>query len=528
MAGPHFEFYVANCTNAERTPDLNIFQITAFTDTPLGREIWKADGWQIFPELRSTKVESSNPGFGLYSTFHFTLQTITEVPENGYVNVTAPIDYYFGPRITDETTAYNPRRPNPPYQGNSPERPLPNVTLTCPVIKYGLECPFDFQPCRDASVLQELEGSSETTTSKVLTAQERADLTSSERACERFRQDCQTTEVNNYAYPDNIVQCTSRGTSLELKLQPQVILAPLQTFQFSIQGYNARENVVPPEDNYWQMMTIYSDSQRTILDKKGGVPGFDLIGIIKVPTILPSDTNVGSIENRVTIRIILGVPCEPMAELKITHPMPYMRNPNAAFAGKSVTTGPTFPKQVEIIQQLNVITMTARQDKYDANTPYEITIGMSNGAISPNRVTNVWKVEAYSYNAPGYSVGEKVRLNINHDVEGFKIFGDFSVAQVTANVLSPTAENSDTAKKLHRGLANVENETCCTSSGRRRKCSRASHLYATWLHSDARVRQRGAIHVESDVQDGRWCQKSFPFRDRFLRNSVGHLLQRHL
>jgi hypothetical protein len=434
MAGPVFEFFVANITNAERTPDLNIFQVEANTDTAFGREVWKADGWKVFPELRSTKVESSNPGYGLYTTFHFTLQTITEVPENGYVNITAPTDYYFGPRITTPATAYNPRRSFPPYQGDSPDRPFPNVTMVCPVIKLGAECPFDFKPCRDAAVLQELQGSSATTASKTLTPTETGDLTAFELACTKMRTACQPV----FAYPDTIVQCTSRGTSLELKLQPNVILKEYQTFQFSIQGYNARQGYVPPEENYWKLMTIFSDSQRTILDRKNGVPGLDLIGIMRVPSIIASDTNVGSIENRVTITIILGVPCDPMAELRITHPMPYLRNPNAAFAGKSVTTGPRFPKQVEIIQVLNVITMTARQDRFDMDVPYEITIGMSNGPISPNRTANIWKIEAYSYNAPG-RVGEAVMLNINHDVEGFKIFGDFSIAQVSAAVLSPTA-----------------------------------------------------------------------------------------
>ena len=117
--GPVFEFFVMNATNAESTPQLNLFQIEvtwpkistlesieiatcadrkdlpcalqiALPDTghhkhgdgegglllgmsgnsgsapPAWHEVWTAPGWVIYPELTMTSVETANPGYGLH------------------------------------------------------------------------------------------------------------------------------------------------------------------------------------------------------------------------------------------------------------------------------------------------------------------------------------------------------------------------------------------------------------------------------------------------------------------------------
>eukprot|EP00438_Fugacium_kawagutii_P009387 Skav231293 [mRNA] locus=scaffold161:226417:230017:+ [translate_table: standard] len=117
IAGPVFEFFIMNATNAESTPLLNLFQIEAMTSTLLGKEVWTAPGWVIYPELKMTAVSTANPGYGLYTNFTIMLQTITEVPSGGSIRIIAPDDYYFGPVIETDASRYDPLVSEPSPQG---------------------------------------------------------------------------------------------------------------------------------------------------------------------------------------------------------------------------------------------------------------------------------------------------------------------------------------------------------------------------------------------------------------------------
>merc|ERR1719311_1956453 len=100
-------------------------------------------GYSIFPELADTKVESSNPGFGLYTDFSFTFRTITPIPAGGSVQVTAPQDdFYFGPRL-DTGETHDPLASIPPKSGKVTVRPPPKAVILCEVrLPDASLCPF--------------------------------------------------------------------------------------------------------------------------------------------------------------------------------------------------------------------------------------------------------------------------------------------------------------------------------------------------------------------------------------------------
>eukprot|EP00439_Symbiodinium_sp_Y106_P061713 s59_g9.t1 len=128
--------------------------------------------------------------------------------------------------------------------------------------------------------------------------------------------------------------------------------------------------------------------------------------------------------------------CDPRAILRIEFPVEYMRGENAAFSGPAIQTGFTFPQQVERRQSLNTIELEAIEEGYPADIPLVVILGLSNPEISPTRVNNIWTFEAFSL-----STGQEQLLNVNLNVTGFKIFGEFSGAYVTGTVLSPLATN---------------------------------------------------------------------------------------
>jgi len=207
-------------------------------------------------------------------------------------------------------------------------------------------------------------------------------------------------------------------------------------FSFIIQGYNAGGPPASPEANMWHFMTRDSDSEKTVLDEKETVTGLDLYGIITVKSIEPRDTMVNSLENYVKIVLNFNVTCIAPATLRITYPKEFMRNANAAFAGSAIETGGAFPRVVEKRQSLNTIELEAIEEMMVANEDLEITLGLSNPGISPPRFYNIWTFEAF-----GTESGEKFLRNVNMNVTGFKIFGEFSRAAITGTVLSPTANN---------------------------------------------------------------------------------------
>lgn len=434
--GPVFEFFVQNATNAEATPapGLNLFRVAAKTMITYGVEEFAGDGWTIYPELLSTAVTSSNPGFSLYTNFTFTLQTVTAVPTGGSIRIVAPDDYYFGPLIETPATAYDPLVSVPAPQGAMNDE-RPTGSISCGVLRpSGWACPFQLIPCDTQRMYTALQGYGVVLTATQLAAKSVATI-----QCNTMTQKCSGGKLSD------LVTCVSTGNVLVISLQDGVALPARRLFGFLVQGYNTRASHAPLAyttrglqpcvtcaANMWYYETRDSDSEKTVLDKKGGILGFELLGIVTVRSIVPSEQRVGSIENFVTVTLSLDVACDPRATLQITHPIEYLKNANAAFQGAAISTGPTFPRMQEIRQSLNVIQIIAIEERIPANTDMTITIIMSNPSVSPSRMNNIWTFEASSART-----GQKVINDVNYNVSGFKIFGEFSRAQITSTVLSP-------------------------------------------------------------------------------------------
>jgi len=155
-----------------------------------------------------------------------------------------------------------------------------------------------------------------------------------------------------------------------------------------------------------------------------------------VKGIVPQDTKVMTIENYVKITLVLAVPVDPRATLRMSYPMVFRRTASAAFQGAPVTTGGSFPRQVNRTISLNVIELVAIEETIPANEDLEITVAMSNPELSPPRADNYWTFEASST-----ASGQKQILSAHYNASGFKIFGEFSLAYVTGTIYSPSKVN---------------------------------------------------------------------------------------
>eukprot|EP00913_Durusdinium_trenchii_P001781 g1650.t2 len=376
IAGPVFEFFIMNATNAESTPLLNLFQIEAMTSTLLGKEVWTAPGWVIYPELTLTSVQTANPGYGLYTNFTIMLQTITEVPSAGFIiwgGTSLLITMLAAWRSTpDASPGYDPLVSEPSPQGAGQERPSPNKVTICHILRTeNWACALEFEPCVIMDELDEL-----ITLGMVLSPSQETARVGNRTICLDLRSKC---DVGGQL--SDLLSCRSQGSTLDLFIAPTVYLPARRLFQFLIQGYNARNAPANASVNTWHFMTRNSDrrslkGENTILDEKPQVQGVSLIGIVLVDSI------------------------------------------------------------VERRQSLNVVELEAIEEGYPANVPLVIILGLSNPEISPTRQRNVWTFEALSL-----SSGSEVLLNVNLNVTGFKIFGEFSGAYVTGTVLSPLAQN---------------------------------------------------------------------------------------
>jgi hypothetical protein len=426
ISGPVYEVFVRNVTNPQSSPPLNIFRIVAKTSEELGQEVWSADGYVIFPELENIKVESTNEGFGLYTTFNIQVQVISEVPSRGSILITAPSDYYFGPVIFTPLTMNDPLNPLPPPSGVSPPRPpASQITIVSLMRSKGWKdgseaCPFDFKPCIDVKRPPCL-GDTACETLKT-------------NVCKRLEDRCKTGSLSR------LMSAVSYGSQLEITLLPDVALPARQLLKFDVQGYNTRlasedKNAVNNGGD-WAFVTRDSDSEKTVLDKKGGVPGIDLMGVIFMNSLVPSDTKIGVVENRVTITIRLTNAVPAKARLTIVHPEAFMRNANAAFEGALITLGTNFPRSVEKTTTQNMIVLEALDEAFAAGKDLMIDVGLSNPTISPPSAINIWSFETSSM-----ATGNWISQNCNRNVSGFKIFGQFGNAQVTGTVLSPTASS---------------------------------------------------------------------------------------
>jgi len=427
ISGPVYEVFVRNVTNPQSTPYLNYFRAVAKTSDTLGEEHWASEGFVIFPELEDLSVTSSNEAFGLYSIYDIRMTVITEVPSGGSILITAPSDYYFGPVIVTPTTINDPLNPLPPPSGVSPPRPPRNQITVVDLNRTKAwadgeyKCPFDFQPCIDIErppcyMADPLP----------------AECTTKQNLCIKWNQRCQEGSLNRF------MRSVSFGSNLELTFQPEVSLPARKHFHFRVMGYNTRyasENRDAPNGGgNWDFVTRNSDSEKTILDKKSGVPGVQLMGVIFMDSLIPTDTKIGVVENRVKITLRLAVAVPAKAKLKITHPLAFMRNANAAFEGALITLGVNFPRSVEKLTQQNHIILEAPDEALPANVPLLIDVGITNPDQSPASTDNIWQFEASSF-----ATGKWVQLNCNRNASGFKIFGQMGSAQITASVLSPTA-----------------------------------------------------------------------------------------
>eukprot|EP00439_Symbiodinium_sp_Y106_P064768 s59_g10.t1 len=297
ISGPVFEFFVMNATNAESTPQLNLFQIEAITSTAMGKEVWTAPGWVIYPELTMTSVETANPGYGLYTNFTLTLQTVTEVPSGGSIRIIAPDDYYFGPLIETADTRYDPLESEPAPQGAGQERPPAQRVTICHILRtMAWACALEFSPCVIMDELDELR-----TLGMVLSPSQEDAWRTNRTLCLDMRSKCDPG-----GRLSDLISCESQGSTLDLYVAPQVFLPSRRIFRFLIQGYNARNPPTSAAANSWHFMTRNSDSEKTILDEKPQVPGVSLIGIVSVDSIVPSNTKVSSIENYVTVTLRLA------------------------------------------------------------------------------------------------------------------------------------------------------------------------------------------------------------------------------
>lgn len=79
LGGTTYEQIVTNVVNPQSTPEVNLWRIEAYTLHESAPETWAATGYTILPELEGTSVASSNPAYGLFTTFTFSLTPITRV-----------------------------------------------------------------------------------------------------------------------------------------------------------------------------------------------------------------------------------------------------------------------------------------------------------------------------------------------------------------------------------------------------------------------------------------------------------------
>lgn len=438
--GPVYELFVMNATNGEETPPdgLNLYKVNAKTMVPGGMEEFAGDGWIIYPQLLMTSVETSNPGLGLYTNFTFTIQTVSLVPPGGSIQVIGPEDYYFGPLIESEGNEWDPLISAPPRQmAENSDRPTGDVV--CGVLRpTGWACPFDILSCKEQARLEELRS-----IGFKLSSAEAGNLATQTTRCAKETEECASKALSN------LVSCTSLGNVMTVTLSLKVQLPKRRAFRFIVQGYNVRNSMAPRTyttngaqlctdcpKNTWSMRTRDANTEQTVLDKKASIPGMALVGVVSVISIIPSDTKVDSIENTVTVTLMLDRPCEPRATLTIKHPIEYLKSANAAYLGAPVSTGSTFPRMKEIRQSMNVIEIIAMEETIPAGVELQISIIMSNPGISPSRQSNIWSFEASSMRT-----GSKVIQNVNYNVSGFKIFGEVSRGAIMGTVVSPSSDS---------------------------------------------------------------------------------------
>jgi len=417
-----FEFFVQNVTNPPSVPDVNNFFIVAETDTEFGQEAWATDAWELFPQLTDCSVTSSNPSYSLYTNFTFSLGTVTSVPAGGSIQIVGPGDYYFGPILgyVDDLL-----ESIPPSQGMVDERPSNSQLVACSLLRPAdWVCVLDFQPCVDQASLESI--------GSLISTDEQALLDAATLSCEAWQTKCNSGDLSE------LITCESQSNVLTLTLQPDVMLPSGRFFRIAVPGHNTRYEPTEDDDVTWTFRTRDSDVDQTVMDERVGVTGLTLVRVVDVLSISPYDTKVSSSTNVVTVTIRLDQTIEPYARLLITYPEAYALIDGAADQGLTVSVATDWPtKTINIVQYSNVVELTSYEEAMPANTDMTFDVILSNPAISPFAVDNIWMFEALSRanSDTFYTVSSHLH------VHGFKVFGEFSVSTIEPTIMSPTATN---------------------------------------------------------------------------------------
>jgi len=444
--GPVYEMFLKNTTNAQATPILNFFSVTARTNTPLGQERWFADGYIIYPKILNPQVSSSNPGYGLYTNLTFQMTPVTEVPGGGSMRIIAPSDFYFGPVIVTPENYNDPLESIPPPQGSSPDRPYidPLSPVKCTVERptdIWMGCPADFVPCRERVALLEIGCYGSCAANPNTQAAYDLNAATLLNQCNDYINRCNNGDLGPSFEGDSgaLFICESLGSHFTVTLAADVILPAFQQVDFIVRGYNAREvESLASPDNTWRFITRNNDAEQTTLDDRPGIAPLHLIGVVYIDQMLPSHTGINVIENRVELVIRLDKEVPAQALMRITHPMSFMRDPNAAFSTQVIEVGENFPRQIQRTVRLNVLEILAVEEPFPAQVPMILTIGLTNPSISPSKMDNLWRFETISIQQPE---GIETLQNCNYNVSGFKIFGEFAQAAITGAINSPGQVN---------------------------------------------------------------------------------------
>ncbi|CAD7934274.1 unnamed protein product [Amoebophrya sp. A120] len=483
MAGPVYEFLIDEVVNPPRTPFTasNLWRIVANTTTALGQEVWATEGWVIFPELAITRISSDNPANGLFTTFTIQVGVLTTVPGQGSILLRAPRDdFYFGPRLAFDGPPPDLLNPIPRASGGSPPRPAkggPDLpcTIEAPQPQGNLQfiCPITKTPCEEKARLEALDlGRS---AKDQLYAQE---IQALEFPCQQVTADCASrrydklfsckyrtilkeqvmTPAELQANQDLVTAWNSANTKqltwepfeaqLEITLATDISMKQDQVLTFLLTGYNTLYRNFTAWQNEFTFSTRNADSGKTTLDERKGVPGFKLFGVVYVSKIDAQETKVSNTYNRVEITFRLTNPVKQRGLIRIQYPTKFELPPQSGGGAgtNTIDVSETVPRKAKRSQRGNIIELDSEDEDFPAGLDMMITITLSNPDISPGPSENIWIFETFEV-SPQAPTGTTppasalTMIDLNRDVQGFRIYGAFRSTNVISTIDSPTVVN---------------------------------------------------------------------------------------
>ncbi|CAD7933065.1 unnamed protein product [Amoebophrya sp. A25] len=482
MAGPVYEFLVDEIQNPPRTPFTasNLWRIVANTTTPLGQEVWATEGWTIFPELVTTELMSSNPANGLFTTFTVRVAVLTQVPGQGSILLRAPRqDFYFGDRLAFDGPPPDLLNSIPRASGGSPPRPTlgseESCTITAPEPQGNLQflCPISITPCDEKERYESLDAGR--APKDMLYAQE---IQALEFPCSQGRADCANRRYDklfNCKYrtvlKEEFMSATELETNkalvtdwnkvntkqlswepyeaqLEITLSDTITMKQDQLLIFHITGYNTLFRNHTQWQNEFIFATRNADSGKTTLDERKGVPGFKLFGVVYVTRIFAQETKVSNTYNRVTITFRLTNVVKQRGLIRIQYPQVFEPVQSAGGAGtNTIDISETVPRKAKKSQRGNIIELDSEDEDFPGGLDMQITITLSNPQISPPPSENIWIYETFhvSPQAPTGTTppaSALTMIDLNRDVQGFRIYGAFRSTRVASAIDSPTVVNT--------------------------------------------------------------------------------------